>query len=101
MLSGFRNVHGLSEREVEQCLHAWQLLTDSEQFYVPLDVTQAHQHGSRTTFREADNIDVQPGDGVDANSRMSLLACLAHELAHARRYRGGLQSPHGDTPLLA
>lgn len=70
----------------------------SEQFYVPLDVTQAHQYGSRTTFREADNVvrlgaDVQPGDGADANSRMSLLACLAHELAHARRYRLGYNRP--------
>jgi hypothetical protein len=26
--------------------------------------------------------DALPGDGIDANARLSTLACLAHELAH-------------------
>ncbi len=37
--------------------------------------------------------DVYPGENVDANSRMSMLACLAHELAHAERYELGFQRP--------
>ena len=37
--------------------------------------------------------DAFPGEGVDANSRMSALACPAHELAHAERFRLGYRRP--------
>jgi hypothetical protein len=39
--------------------------------------------------------DVKPGIGVEANARMSILACLAHELAHADRNQSGFQRPLG------
>jgi hypothetical protein len=32
---------------------------------------------------------VWPGGGIQARDRMSVLACLAHELAHADRHRRG------------
>ncbi len=34
-----------------------------------------------------------PGIGISARSRMSEMACLAHELAHAERYRMGINRP--------
>ena len=37
--------------------------------------------------------DSHPGDGLDANSRMSTLACLAHELAHVDRFQTGYRRP--------
>ena len=37
MLTGTRNALGLTDREVGQCLQIWAILTDSEQFAVPLD----------------------------------------------------------------
>jgi len=37
--------------------------------------------------------DAYAGEGVDANSRMSTLACLAHELAHVERYRAEHRRP--------
>jgi hypothetical protein len=37
--------------------------------------------------------DALPGDGVDANARLSTLACLAHELAHAERFQLGYRRP--------
>ncbi|MGI9065279.1 MAG: hypothetical protein ACR2HX_02595 [Pyrinomonadaceae bacterium] len=37
--------------------------------------------------------DAKPGRGMEANSRMSVLACLAHELAHVERFEANLQRP--------
>ncbi|MFL5386270.1 MAG: hypothetical protein ACJ8GN_27450 [Longimicrobiaceae bacterium] len=37
--------------------------------------------------------DVVPGTGQTPNARMSMLACLAHELAHAERYDLGYRRP--------
>ncbi len=44
--------------------------------------------------------DVYPGNGVDANSRLSLLTCLAHELAHAQRFHLGFSRPTNEPDLL-
>ena len=37
--------------------------------------------------------DALPGDGLDANARLSTLACLAHEFAHAERFQMGYRRP--------
>ena len=37
--------------------------------------------------------DARPGDGVDANARLSTLAWLAPELAHAERFQLGYRRP--------
>jgi hypothetical protein len=63
-----------------------------------LDVSEARQNFSRTRFNEDQNkvllgADAFPGEGVDANSRMSTLACLAHELAHVERFQLGYRRP--------
>ena len=59
-------------------------------------IIEASRHSSRTRFNEIDNnvylgADVKPGIGIEANSRMSILSCLAHELAHAERFEKGFQ----------
>jgi hypothetical protein len=55
---------------------------------IAFETSEAVQYASRARFDEAQNTvflgaDALPGDGVDANARLSTLACLAHELAHA------------------
>jgi hypothetical protein len=92
-----RNQEGLSEREIQNCLWAWELLLGGKN-QIKLVTEEACQHNSRTRFSETKNVvylgaDVKPGHGIDANSRMSILACLAHELSHAQRFQLGFQRP--------
>jgi hypothetical protein len=54
--------------------------------------------GSRTRFIEEMNVvylgaNAYPGEGFSANSRMSVLACLAPELSHAERFSRGYRRP--------
>jgi hypothetical protein len=63
-----------------------------------LNIIEAASHSSRTRFNELEGVvylgaDVKPGRGIEANSRMSVLACLAHELAHVERFERGFQRP--------
>jgi len=65
-----------------------------------LDIAYAAESGSRTTFHQGQQrvvlgADAYPGVGIAARSRMSMLACLAHALAHARRYLRGYDRPVG------
>ena len=65
---------------------------------IELDTSEATQNSSRTRFNEDQNkvflgADALPGEGVDANSRMSTLACLGHELSHAERFWLGYRRP--------
>jgi hypothetical protein len=89
MILAGRNQVGLTEREIRYCLEAWELLCgDNKRVLI---VTEAPRHSSRTHFNEIDGLvylgaDVKPGNGIEANSRMSILACLAHELAHVERF---------------
>lgn len=97
MLISKRNQAGLSPRQIESCLLAWQTLCEGKTVK-ELITSEATTFGSRTRFSEDRNAvylgaDVYPGENVDANSRMSMLACLAHELAHAERYELGFQRP--------
>lgn len=92
MLSS-RNQQGLTEREIARCEQIWVLLDGDG--YCELVTSEADRPGSRTRFSQAANIvylgaDVLPGSGVHARSRMSEIACLAHELAHAHRFRMGI-----------
>jgi hypothetical protein len=92
MLTAGRNQIGLTERQIEYCLEVWAVLCTDSSF--ALDTSEARQHSSRTHFNEEQNkvflgSDALPGEGVNATSRMSILACLAHELAHAERFRLG------------
>ena len=61
-------------------------------FYAVKKGSTGHWHGGRnqSTLWQ---IDALPGDGVDANARLSTLACLAHELAHAERFQLGYHRP--------
>src|SRR5262249_37244718 len=91
-----RNQVGLSEEEVERCLLAWKILCGEKERALVIDA--AHRHSSRTRFNETSGkvhlgADVKPSRGIEANSRMSVLACLAHELAHAERFEIGFQRP--------
>jgi hypothetical protein len=96
MLAAGRNQAGLTDAQIEYCLEVWAALRADGQ--VTLDISEASQNFSRTRFNEVQNTvflgaDAFPGEGVDANSRMSTLACLAHELAHAERFQLGYRRP--------
>ena len=73
---------------------AWEVLIGEERR--ELVITEAPNHSSRTHFDERDGkvhlgADVKPGSGIEPNSRMSILACLAHELAHVQRFEREFQ----------
>lgn len=91
-----RNQVGLTAREIEYCVKAWELLCGTrKRGLITLD---ASNHSSRTRFVQNYNVvllgaDVKPGGGIGANSKMSILACLAHELAHMERYELGFDRP--------
>ena len=92
MLSSSRNQRGLSQSKIENCRAIWDYL-DGNQVCL-LIVSEAAAHGSRTRFSQGANAvylgaDVEPGIGTEARVRMSEVSCLAHELAHADRYRMG------------
>lgn len=94
MILAGRNHHGLTKREIEYCRRAWEVLCGDT--IRKLVITEASKHSSRTLFKEVEGsvylgADVKPGIGIEANSRMSILACLAHELAHVERFEMGFQ----------
>jgi hypothetical protein len=65
---------------------------------IAFNTSEAVHYASRTRFHEAQNMvflgtDALPGDGVDANARLSTLACLAHEFAHVERFQMGYRRP--------
>lgn len=101
MMFSHRRTEGLEDRQINTCQEAWAVLGGDH--YCPLETSSAHQHSSLTRFIEGRNVvvlgaDVYPAEGsTDARSRMSVLACLAHELSHATRYERGysrsLQEP--------
>src|SRR5438105_5885359 len=91
-----RNQVGLTEKQIAYCMEAWAALCADRP--IAFDTSEAVQYASRTRFDEAQNTvflgaDALPGEGVEANSRMSTLACLAHELAHAERFQLGYRRP--------
>ena len=96
MILAGRNQVGLTAREIAYCLSAWDVLCGENKRR--LVITAAHNHSSRTRFNELDGLvylgaDVKPGIGIEANSRLSILACLAHEMAHVERFEAQLQRP--------
>lgn len=93
-----RNHQGLSERDLMRCCQAWTLLTASIGLEAELVTDGATRHYSETVFRESDGrvylgANVLPGCGTSAIERLSVLACLAHELAHLERFRRGFRRP--------
>lgn len=96
---GARNQIGLSARQIDHCMAAWAVLCDaSDASPRVLDTSEAMEYGSRTRFLQDRNVvilgaDAYPGSGVSANSRMSMRACLAHELAHVERFEIGYSRP--------
>lgn len=98
MIEG-RNQEGLTRRQIELCLAAWTILTATKAS-VPLDITRAEMNCSLTAYNEATRTvhlgaDVFPAVGsVFATPRMSMMACLAHELAHAERHALGFARPN-------
>jgi hypothetical protein len=93
---GARNSIGLTASQIESCLAAWEFLCGDNPR--PIDVSEATRHWSRTRLDETRGLvilgaDAYGGSGSSANSRMSLLACLAHELAHAVRKEKGFDRP--------
>jgi hypothetical protein len=96
MRTAGRNQIGLTEQQIDYCVEVWTALCTRRPW--ALDISTAAQYGSRTRFDEVQNTvflgaDAIPGGGVDANARLSTLACLAHELAHAERFQLGYRRP--------
>jgi hypothetical protein len=96
MLISGRNQSGLSDREIQHCLEVWRELCGGQER--ELVTSGASRHSSRTHFNENDGLvylgaDAMPGRAITANSRMSVLACLAHELGHLERFQQGYQRP--------
>jgi hypothetical protein len=93
---GQRNRNGLTYRQIEYCIEAWQVLCADEDRILITD--EANINGSKTRFVEDRNVvylgaDAYPGNNSSANSRMSVLACLAHELSHMQRFDRGYRRP--------
>jgi hypothetical protein len=93
---GRRNHRGLTDHEIEYCVLAWNILCGENQRTLILD--EARLDYSATRFVEDMSVvylgaNAYPGDGFSANSRMSVLACLAHELSHAERFARGYRRP--------
>jgi len=96
MFTAGRNRIGLTEKQTAYCVEAWAVLCADRP--MAFNTSEAVQYASRARFNEAQNTvflgaDALPGDGVDANARLSTLACLAHELAHAERFQLGYHRP--------
>ena len=98
---GQRNRNGLTDRQIEYCIEAGQVLCGDEDRILITD--EANINSYRTRFVEDRNVvylgaDAYPGNNSSANSRMSVLACLAHELSHMQRfdreYRRPLDMPY-------
>lgn len=102
-----RNKSGLTPDQIEKAQLAWKFLTSSNNSTlssstissssINFDISYAHLNNTKTVFNESTKTvklgaDAYPGQG-DANSRMSLLACLCHELSHAQRYQMGFVRP--------
>jgi len=88
VICGKRNQQPLDERSLNACRLAWEMLTDQKE---GLDVINARKAGSKTHYDPKRDlvvlgVDVLPGDALDGNSHLSILACLAHELIHRKRY---------------
>ena len=91
-----RNQIGLTEKQIAYCVEVWAALCADQP--IALNTAEAVQYASRTRFNETQHTvflgaDALPGDGIDANARLSTLACLAHEFAHAERFQRGYRRP--------
>jgi hypothetical protein len=96
-IGGNRNNNGLNERQIQRCQAFWSVLGGTA--VCELDISEATFAGSKTRFVAERNLvllgsDAYPGSAPDPRSRMSMSACLAHELAHADRYRRDIRRPY-------
>jgi hypothetical protein len=93
---GERNYIGLTEVQIGRCLAVWDALCG--RYDRALDISEAAFHGSRTRYDEDRDAvilgaNAYAGIGASANARMSMQACLAHELAHMLRAELGFDRP--------
>lgn len=70
---------------------------------IDFDTSCAHLDGSKTRYVASRNVVILGADAYpsefesdNSNERMSLHACLSHELAHAERYQIGFRRPFSD-----
>ena len=92
-----RNHNGLSDKQIYKCTTIWEALCEGRDKF-DLDTSEAHKSGSKTRYNETYRkvilgANVYPGHSSTANSRLSVLACLAHELSHAERHKRGYNRP--------
>lgn len=82
--------------EIQRCQWIWDALNWDA--YCLLDTSEASRPDSTTRFNQIKNTvflgaNVLPGSGISVCSRMSSMACLAHELTHAIRFDAGYDRP--------
>lgn len=109
-----RNKNGLNKDQIQKARIAWEFLTQEDDTTIradtivlediTFDTNSAHLTNSKTVFQESTltvklGADAYPGQGTDANSIMSLLACLCHELSHAQRLQLGFHRPITDPAM--
>lgn len=93
-----RNSRALTQSQIEYCALAWELITEGG-LSIPLDCGRATTDFTATVYSETQRkvflgANAYPGiNMVDANARLSVLACLAHEYAHAERHALGYDRP--------
>lgn len=97
MILDGRNKTALTEKQIEICIFAWKALC-GKKWKIKLDISEADSNSSKTRYDEKKRkvflgANVFPGKGSNANSRMSYLACLAHEYSHAMRHQKGYNRP--------
>ncbi|MDR2869451.1 MAG: hypothetical protein LBV04_03280 [Deferribacteraceae bacterium] len=90
MIKTKRNTQALSQAQIDYCETVWDVLKEGHDF-IRLDCTRASQPASLTSYKPDDKTiyvgaNVFPAiNTTDPHASLSVLACLAHELAHAER----------------
>ncbi|MBI4806995.1 MAG: hypothetical protein HY795_17405 [Desulfovibrio sp.] len=98
LLFSKRNVRALTAGQIKESKSAWKIL-GGERRKIKLILKNARQDNSKTTYNPARRCvnlgaDAFPSSTPSCHfSGMSLLACLAHELAHAERHKVGIKRP--------
>ena len=103
-----RNQQPLTSTQIAKCINIWNILGGDKSCGI-LVITYAETPGSKTKYNESRKLvllgaDVYPnlgaGPAAPTRDRLSVMAVLAHELAHAERHAKGYNRPYKGDDLL-
>ena len=91
-----RNQRSLTEKQIASCMEIKAALCADQP--IAVETPEAVQYASRTRFNAVQNAvflgaDAWSRGGVDAQARLSTLACLVHEVTPAERFQLGSRRP--------